>query len=296
MPVGEPAVAGPPAAFAPPGVGPLDEPPPAGMAAPVPSGRLARGFWPVPCLLVADDGGARLHIAVSGGTTVHAVVAATVRSSGESIVEIEAPDGRRFRYAPVAGIRVVAGDVLKAGAVLGTVAGEHAAHLELAVRDPDGRWVDPYPLLVGLADPNELGMDARTGDGVDPDSLLWRPAVVKQAPFPAPDALAALAATPEPLATPEAAAPSSPASALPATALPAPALPAPSPGAALPPPAPAPEPATAEPPREHSPAEPAPSPAVAPAAEERPASRIASDILASMIAPTPPAHSDQDDD
>jgi hypothetical protein len=117
---------------------------------------------------------------------VHAVVAATVRVTLAPIVEIETLEGRRFRYAPVANIRVSPGDVLKPGAVLGTVPGEHAAYLELSVRDPDGRWVDPYPLLVGLADPNELGVDARTGDGIDPDSMVRRPRLVNDTTAPAP--------------------------------------------------------------------------------------------------------------
>jgi hypothetical protein len=231
-----PPLAPPGAAFAPPGAGPLDEPPPIGVRAPAPAARLTAGFWPVPCLLVADDGGGRLRIAVAGGTTVHAVVGATVRSSREPVVEIETLDGRRFRYAPVTDVRVAPGDVLKSGAVLGRVAGEHAAQLELAVRDPDGRWVDPYPLLVGLADPNELGVDPRTGDGVDPDFLGLR------APVPTPVSAVEDA----------------------------------------PPPEPPPSPASIEP------AEPAEAPSPPPPPPPPPPQRVADDILAAMVAPSPP--------
>jgi hypothetical protein len=199
-----------------------------------------------------------LRIAVAGGTSVHAVVAATVRSSHGSVVEIETLEGRRFRYAPVADIRVAPGEVLKAGAVLGRVAGEHAAQLELAVRDPDGRWVDPYPLLVGLADPNELGVDARTGDGIDPDAFSRRAPSAAPAPAPAP---ASAPPAPEPQAAPEREA---------ATEPPPPPPPSPPP----PPPPPAPE---------APPAPPAPVPAV-----EQPVGGVSADILAAMIAPSPP--------
>jgi len=246
-------------AFAPPGAGPLDEPPPAGVRAPAPTARLGAGFWPVPCLLVADDGGARLRVAVAGGTTVHAVVAATVRSAREPVVEIETLGGRRFRYAPVADVRVAVGEVVKPGAVLGTVAGEHAAHLEFAVRDPDGRWVDPYPLLVGLADPNELGVDARTGDGVDPDAVSRRAPVAANVHTPA---------------APPAAAP------LPAAPLPEEAA---AEEAALPPPPPT---ATEQAPAPEAPVVPEtpPAPRATPAAP-----KVSDDILAAMIAPNPPA-------
>jgi hypothetical protein len=235
------------AAFAPPGAGLLDEPPPIGVRAPAPAARLSAGFWPVPCLLVADDGGGRLRIAVAGGTTVHAVMGATVRTSREPVVEIETLEGRRFRYAPVTDVRVAPGDVLKPGAVLGRVAGEHAAQLELAVRDPDGRWVDPYPLLVGLADPNELGVDARTGDGVDPDS------VAKRAPEPAPEAEHAPTSEPSP----------------PLAVAPAESPPPPTVAPAEPPPPPPPPPVAETPP-------PPPPP------------RVSDDILAAMVAPSPP--------
>ena len=73
-------LAPPPGGFAAPAAGPVDEPPPAGVRAPVPSGRLTAGFWPVACLLVADDGGARLRIPGTAGNSVHAIVAATVRT------------------------------------------------------------------------------------------------------------------------------------------------------------------------------------------------------------------------
>ncbi|MDQ1425641.1 MAG: hypothetical protein QOD72_3139 [Acidimicrobiaceae bacterium] len=254
---GRQPLAPPGAAFGPPGLGAVDEPPPNKVGAPAPAGRLASGFWPVPCLLVADDGGARLRIPVAGGTSVHAVVAATVRSSLGSVIEIETLEGRRFRYAPVADVRVVPGQVLTAGAVLGTVDGEHAAHLELAVRDPDGRWVDPYPLLVGLADPNELGVDARTGDGIDPDALVRS--------SPRPDRVPARAAEPavaEPVAAEAHAAPAP---------LPPPPPPAPTPVAPV-------EPARVEP----APVEAAP--------------RVSADILAAMIAPAPPRRAEPADE
>jgi hypothetical protein len=255
-----------------PGTGPLDEPPPAGVAAPEPTGRLPAGFWPVPCLLVADEGGARLHIAVSAGTTVHAIVPANVRTSHEPVIEIEALDGRRFRYSPVADIRVAAGDDVNAGAVLGTVAGVKAAKLELSVREADGRWVDPYPLLVGLADPNELGVDARTGDGVDPDDIPRR-----------------TAPPPRPVTMPP------PTEAVPAVAT-APATPAPAPAAALPPPvAPAATQASPDEPASAADAAEARPPDEA-VPEKPPAPRVTSDILAAMIAPTPPPHAEHDDD
>jgi hypothetical protein len=299
-PGGDPAphlLAPPGAGFAAPAAGPVDEPPPPGVSAPVPSGRLSAGFWPVACLLVADDGGARLRIPVTAGSSVHAIVAATVRLRTAPIVEIEALDGRRFRYAPVADIRVAAGEVLKAGAVLGTVAGDHAAHLELAVRDPDGRWVDPYPLLVGLADPNELGVDNRTGDGIDPDVTR------RTAPAANPSPAAVVAAAPTlvsgsgadgatVVAVAEVAAP--PSASVPAAAFagfPAPAAPL----AAFPPPtgppvAPATDESASEPPAAE------PQAAEPPAAEKPTPSRITSDILAAMIAPTPAPQPERTDD
>jgi hypothetical protein len=139
------------------------------------------------------------------------------------------------------------------------VAGQHAAHLELAVQEPDGRWVDPYPLLVGLADPNELGVDTRTGAGIDPDGLRPSPAA---------------AATTAPVAAPAPAAP---------WAAPVPLAPEVVPEATPAPPA---EPPTTEPPAAEPPAAEPPA-AVSPASTGPPKSRVTADILAAMIAPTP---------
>src|SRR5262245_45819463 len=165
-----------PTPFAAPSSGPLDEPPPRGVPAPAPAGSLAGGFWPVPFLLAVDDGSARLRIPVVRGTTVHAVVASEVRAVAGSMVELQDGDGRRFRLGPVTNVAVTHGARVDAGAVLGTV--DNGDALELAVREADGRWVAPYPLLVGLADPNELGFDPTTGAAVDPETASTPEAMV----------------------------------------------------------------------------------------------------------------------
>jgi hypothetical protein len=227
-------------------------------------------------------------------------VGATVRSRAEPIVEIESLDGRRFRYAPVADIRVVAGELVSAGAVLGRVAGNHAAYLELAVRDPDGRWVDPYPLLVGLADPNELGVDNRTGAGVDPDvTRQTDPTSVADSTAPGPASAPAAAEIDAPVtAPPIAGAPASTFAGFPAPVVPFAAFPPPT----GPPVTPVVDesvtntadetvvtPSTAG----EVAADPAPSPWLA---ETPVAPRVSSDILAAMIAPTPAPQPERTDD
>ncbi|MFP5297695.1 MAG: M23 family metallopeptidase [Actinomycetota bacterium] len=99
------------------------------------------------------------------GTPVFSMVPGTVERIGWLFysgwrVGIRGDDGRYWfyahlkRYAPglAIGRRVQAGDLL--GEVGNTGYGnapghdgEFAPHLHLGIQEPDGRWVDPYPLL-----------------------------------------------------------------------------------------------------------------------------------------------------
>jgi murein DD-endopeptidase MepM/ murein hydrolase activator NlpD len=164
-------------------VAPVPEGDAVAVAAALPAGER---FQPVPEALLVDAWYGRGGVAVPGeglaivapeSTPVHAVAAGTVGGQpGEDAVELRGDGGRRYRYGHLrpGSITVRAGQRIDAGSIVGAVGGGHddPACLHLAVIDPDGRPVNPYQLLLGLADPNELGYrPGGLGIGIDPDPV-----------------------------------------------------------------------------------------------------------------------------
>lgn len=106
-------------------------------------------------------------IAAEPGTPVHAVLGGRVENSGWTFYSgwrlgIRGHDRRYWFYAHLnaapalaPGARVETGDVI--GAVGNTGYGdepghkdEFMAHLHLGIQEPDGRWINPYPLVKRL--------------------------------------------------------------------------------------------------------------------------------------------------
>jgi murein DD-endopeptidase MepM/ murein hydrolase activator NlpD len=168
---------------------------PALVTAPVPRGPsvavsaadpAGERFQPIPAALLVDAWYGRGGTAVSGeglaivapeATPVHAVAAGTVAARpAADAVELRGDGGRRYRYGHLraGSITVRQGQRIDAGSIIGAVDGgpDDPACLHLAVLDPDGSPINPYELLLGLADPNELGYQASgLGVGVDPEAI-----------------------------------------------------------------------------------------------------------------------------
>ena len=138
-------------------------------------GEHAAVYLPLPGASIVGAGpGERLWIDAPAGTPVHAPVDAEVAAlqradDGTRVVELAGDDGIRYHLRPLGRCFVRAGGVVRAGHVVGTLADADPPGLELRMADGEGRWLDPYPRLVGLADPNELGMEAVTSTPVVPD-------------------------------------------------------------------------------------------------------------------------------
>jgi hypothetical protein len=155
---------------------------------------------------------------------------------------------------------------VQAGDVIGTLDGEGSRlrlpYLEIGVRDADGRWCNPYDVLLGLPDADELTVSAAVeGLAVDPDTGV-RPA------SPRPARPAAPATPPPPAATAE---------------------PEPEPG-------PEPEPdepegaLEPEPEPEEPEAQPEPAPEPEPAPAQAEAEEADDDVLSLLVAPPDPRH------
>jgi hypothetical protein len=125
-------------------------------------------------MAVAGEG---LAIVAPEATPVHAVAAGTVGGQPTAdAVELRGDGGRRYRYGHLraGSVTVRQGQRVDAGSIIGAVGGgpSDPACLHLAVVDADGGPINPYELLLGLADPNELGYQASgLGVGVDPEAL-----------------------------------------------------------------------------------------------------------------------------
>jgi len=172
--------------------GPLD---PAGAG--WPPGPATR-FQPLPGAQLVDawrargrgalDPGEGIEVVAPEGTPVHAVaggdVVEVVAEGAEGPggrVAIRGEDGCRYDYRRLASgsVTVAPGQRVAAGSILGAVgpagghglAGHHGpTHLLLAVTGPGGEPLDPYQLLLGLPDPNELGYGpSGLGRDIDPD-------------------------------------------------------------------------------------------------------------------------------
>src|SRR4051812_10534737 len=143
-------------------VAPADIPGAAGRPVPI---RTGRRFRPLPGPLPAPAGPATGQVALvaAAGTPVHAVESGTVsgpKGQGEPL-RLRADSGIIFSYAGLAptALTVHDGDRVAAGMILGTLTGLMSS-VELPVLsavDDGGADVDVADLLVGAADPNELG-------------------------------------------------------------------------------------------------------------------------------------------
>ena len=133
------------------------------------------GYLPLPGPVFVPercpDAGVRFR--APAGTPVHAVtggeVVAVRRHGDARAVEIDSHEGHRYSYKPLARTFVTHGGVVPSGHVLGILGGDdRESGLELHITDASGAPIDPQPLLVGLADPNELGYDSATSVPIDP--------------------------------------------------------------------------------------------------------------------------------
>jgi hypothetical protein len=123
-------------------------------------------------------------VVAAAGTPVHAICAGTVRHADGATVRIEGEDGHTCSYSAVQDARVAQGDRVDGGAILGVVAADTAGRnaLRLKVVGQDQAPVHPLELLLGAADPNELGYGP-TGTGVDVDpEAVAGPGKVRSAP------------------------------------------------------------------------------------------------------------------
>jgi hypothetical protein len=136
---------------------------------PVPGANLIDG-WRVRPEGVQGDG---IDVVAPEGTPVHVVAGGLVDSAdplGES-VRVQGDDGRSYSYSLLrnGSVTVAPGHRVEAGRILGAVGGTtELPHLRLEISDPDGAPLNPYELLLGLPDPNELGYGA-VGLGIDID-------------------------------------------------------------------------------------------------------------------------------
>ena len=152
-------------------------PPPRGegeLFQPVPEANLVDRWRPGP------DGAPRnasgIDIVAPEGTPVHAVAGGTVAAVEDAgrAVRVQGEDGRRYAYRLLeqGSVTVAPGQRIEAGRILGAVGpGPPLPHLHLEVGDADGTPLNPYELLLGVPDPNELGYGA-VGLGVDIDPDL----------------------------------------------------------------------------------------------------------------------------
>jgi len=143
-------------------------------AATVPPVGIGKRFQPLPeaQLVRTADATGVARMPAAPGTPVHSVVAAVIVGVNEAgVLLAQGRDGRRYRYAGLApgSVTVSAGRQVRAGDILGAVAGDA---LEVALTDASGRPIDAVEALIGLPDPNELGYAAvGVGLGVDPDAF-----------------------------------------------------------------------------------------------------------------------------
>jgi len=148
-------------------------------------------FQPLPGALViapspaaTGAGGRELVLVAAVHTPVHAVAAGVLEiSAHRDGVLIRGEDGMEFHYGGLApaSLTLRDGDQVTPGMILGTVgapagsagsAGGTRPCLRLRVLDGKGAEVDAAGLLIGLADPNELGYAAAgPGAEIDPDAL-----------------------------------------------------------------------------------------------------------------------------
>jgi murein DD-endopeptidase MepM/ murein hydrolase activator NlpD len=136
---------------------------------PVPGGQLVDGWR----RNAAGERRGGIDVVAPEGTPVHAVAGGTVVSAERSgrAVRVKGDDGRGYSYMRMrdGSVTVAAGQRVEAGRIVGAVGGTAAlSHLHLEISEPDGSPVNPYDLLLGLPDPNELGYGA-VGLGVDID-------------------------------------------------------------------------------------------------------------------------------
>jgi hypothetical protein len=135
---------------------------------------IGRRFQPLPeaQLVRTADASGVARMPAAPGTPVHSVAAATILTvDGIGGLVAQGRDGRQYQYhglAP-ASITVSVGSQVRAGDILGAVAGDA---LTVALTDSSGQPMDAVDALVGLPDPNELGYAAvGVGLGIDPDIL-----------------------------------------------------------------------------------------------------------------------------
>jgi hypothetical protein len=132
------------------------------------------GFQPIPGAQAVStlDGDGVARVPARAATPVHAVVAGMVVDiDGRGGVALRGPDGSGYHYTGLdpASLTVGPGGTVAAGDILGSLA---ADVLELRATGPDGDPVDAVQVLLGLADPNELGYTPEgPGSGVDPDPM-----------------------------------------------------------------------------------------------------------------------------
>ncbi len=150
---------------------------------------VGRLFLPLPrAQLLRGSGDQRVAVLPAApGTPVHAIAAGTVVDvDGTGAVALTGEDGSGQHYAGLdaAAVTVDVDERVPAGAVLGRVAGE--GRLEVRLSDTGGDPVDAVEALIGLPDPEELGIalppPERSGApgvpsagaealGTDPDAL-----------------------------------------------------------------------------------------------------------------------------
>jgi murein DD-endopeptidase MepM/ murein hydrolase activator NlpD len=120
--------------------------------------RLIDGTWELAGRHEGND------IFAEPGTPVLAMLGGTIERTGWTFysgwrVGIRGTDGRYWFYAHLRDApSVIEGQSVRAGEVIGVVgntgygnrpghAHEFTYHLHLGIQEPDGTWVDPYPLL-----------------------------------------------------------------------------------------------------------------------------------------------------
>jgi hypothetical protein len=116
-----------------------------------------------------------LPIIAPAGSRVFSVTCGTVSTLRDGHLVISEPDGLSIEYRDLAVTsRLAVGTSVDAGTALGRLVPASprspGPRVVIAVRDADGREINPFGLLVGSVEPHDLA-GSRSGIGEDPETM-----------------------------------------------------------------------------------------------------------------------------
>ena len=137
------------------------------------------------------DNGVGMLFVAARATPVHAISAGTIGAADDGDprrVALHGEDGRLYLYGCLAARQMSRSGTVAAGDVIGELDGEgprlRLPYLEVGVREADGCWCNPYEVLLGLPDADELTISAaEDGLAVDPDDGLSASSAIRAAPL-----------------------------------------------------------------------------------------------------------------